>query len=85
MNNCIDIRGVKIGEGIPKICVPIVGKTSGEILEAALALKEIKHDLVEWRVDFFENVLFPQLYQIFYINSEIFWMTLLFYSHSEQK
>ena len=59
MNNCIDIRGVKIGEGIPKICVPIVGKTSGEILEAALALKEIKHDLVEWRVDFFENVLFP--------------------------
>lgn len=59
MNNCIDIRGVKIGEGIPKICVPIVGKTSGEILEAALALKEIKHDLVEWRVDFFENALFP--------------------------
>ena len=59
MNNCIDIRGLKIGEGIPKICVPIVGKTAGEILEQALALKEIKHDLVEWRVDYFENVLFP--------------------------
>lgn len=59
MNNCIDIRGLKIGEGIPKICVPIVGKTAGEILEQALALKETKHDLVEWRVDYFENVLFP--------------------------
>ena len=61
MINCIDIRGVKIGEGVPKICVPIVGKTKDEILEQALALKHIKHDLVEWRVDYFENVLFPSI------------------------
>ena len=55
MNNVIDVRGLKIGSGTPKICVPIVGKTSSEIMDAARALSEVKHDLVEWRVDWFEN------------------------------
>lgn len=55
MNNVIDVRGLKIGSGTPKICVPIVGKTSSEIMDAARALCEVKHDLVEWRVDWFEN------------------------------
>lgn len=55
MNNVIDVRGLKIGSGTPKICVPIVGKTSSEIMDAARALSEVKHDLVEWRVDWFEK------------------------------
>ena len=32
MSNYVEVRGVKIGEGVPKICVPIVGKTKEEIL-----------------------------------------------------
>ncbi len=56
MNNYIDVRGIKIGEGIPKICVPIVGKTKEEILKDAAALSGIPHDIVEWRVDWFDDV-----------------------------
>ena len=32
--NPVVVRNVKIGEGIPKICVPIVGITREEILES---------------------------------------------------
>ena len=35
------VRGVAIGEGIPKICVPIVGNTREEILAAAEELSLI--------------------------------------------
>ena len=47
------VRNVAIGEGIPKICVPIVGKTIGEILNQAKHICEIGADVVEWRVDWF--------------------------------
>ena len=53
---CVEVRGVKIGEGIPKIIVPIVGTTEKEILEPADALNGISMDLVEWRADYFDGV-----------------------------
>ena len=56
MKNVVKVRNLKLGEGIPKICVPLVGKTNEEILEEAKNLKEIKLDLVEWRIDHYENV-----------------------------
>ena len=33
--NTVEVRNVKIGDGIPKICVPVVGKTKEEILSQA--------------------------------------------------
>lgn len=56
MKNIVQVKNIRIGEGIPKICVPIVGKTKEEIIEEVNDLKEICLDVVEWRVDFFENV-----------------------------
>ncbi|MCC0650255.1 type I 3-dehydroquinate dehydratase [Clostridioides sp. ZZV15-6598] len=56
MKNIVQVKNIKIGEGIPKICVPIVGKTKEEIIEEVNDLKGICLDVVEWRVDFFENV-----------------------------
>ena len=56
MANVIEVRGVKIGEGTPKIIVPIVGVTKEEILAAADSFKDVRLDLVEWRVDWFEGV-----------------------------
>ncbi len=56
MKNIVAVKGVKIGEGIPKICVPIVGKTLEEILEEVQFLKTIDFDVVEWRVDFYDDV-----------------------------
>ena len=51
MSSYVEVRGVKIGEGVPKICVPIVGKTKEEILAAAKSFADVKMDVVEWRVD----------------------------------
>ena len=56
MKRSVTVRGLTIGEGAPKICVPMVGETVSELLEEASFLKSVDLDIVEWRVDFFENV-----------------------------
>lgn len=55
-NSWVEVRGVRIGEGIPKICVPIVGTTRDEILAAAESFESVKKNVVEWRADWFEGV-----------------------------
>ncbi len=51
------VRNVNIGEGMPKICVPIVGKSEEEILQMAKEIVNVPADLVEWRADWYESVL----------------------------
>ncbi len=47
------VKNLQIGDGIPKICVPINGRTREEILEQLeLALMD-PCDLLEWRADFY--------------------------------
>ena len=50
------VRNVAIGEGIPKICVPIVGVTREEIIESANCILKTPVDVVEWRVDWYEDI-----------------------------
>ncbi|AOR23821.1 type I 3-dehydroquinate dehydratase [Clostridium taeniosporum] len=57
MKKVVQVKNVKIGEGVPKICVPIVGKNIKEVLEEARILTNLNIDIVEWRVDFFKDVL----------------------------
>lgn len=54
--NTVNIRGTIIGEGSPKICVPIVETTKEGILAEAAAIKKLPVDVVEWRIDWFESV-----------------------------
>lgn len=54
--NPVIVRNVRIGEGIPKICVPIVGTTKEEILQTAAEILRVPADLVEWRADWFVEV-----------------------------
>ncbi|MBQ8559265.1 MAG: type I 3-dehydroquinate dehydratase [Tyzzerella sp.] len=54
--NPVIVRNIKIGEGIPKICVPIVGVTVEDIINEAKSFDEIPLDLVEWRSDWYEDV-----------------------------
>ncbi|MEK3751462.1 type I 3-dehydroquinate dehydratase [Paenibacillus sp. FSL E2-8871] len=56
MSRTLIVKNVVIGEGIPKICVPLIGATLTELKQEAEALKELNPDLVEWRTDFFEKV-----------------------------
>ncbi len=50
------VRNMKIGNGIPKICVPIVGDVKKEIYRQAEQIRKTSADLVEWRADWFESV-----------------------------
>ena len=54
--NTVNVRNIIIGEGIPKICVPIVGKTKEELLSEVEVLNSVPVDVVEWRMDWFEEV-----------------------------
>ena len=56
----VTVRNVKIGKGMPKICVPIVGVTKEEIYEEAKNMKKLPVDLVEWRGDWFADILEPE-------------------------
>ncbi|MBQ9632799.1 MAG: type I 3-dehydroquinate dehydratase, partial [Lachnospiraceae bacterium] len=65
MKNTVTVRGVKIGEGMPKIIVPIALETGEEILEAAESVRDAKPDIVEWRADWFDGVFdFAQVEEI---------------------
>ena len=54
--NTIKVRNIEIGSGTPKIIVPIVGVTKQEIIDEAKTFDSIPVDVVEWRVDWFEDV-----------------------------
>lgn len=55
MKSVVKVRNIIIGEGMPKVCAPLVGKSLEELLEESSYLKDLPLDLVEWRVDFYEN------------------------------
>lgn len=58
--NPVTVRNIKIGEGMPKICVPIVGMTEEEILSEARNAVTLPVDLVEWRGDWFKDIDQPE-------------------------
>lgn len=55
--SCVLVRGCAIGEGRPKVILPIVEKTEETILKKAAEFSTMNADCVEWRVDWFENAL----------------------------
>jgi len=55
MNNVIKAGNIYIGDGIPKICVPIVEETKDSILEMAHTVYKSDADIAEWRVDFYRD------------------------------
>ncbi|KPI52803.1 3-dehydroquinate dehydratase [Clostridioides difficile] len=56
MKKIVKVKNINIGEGVPKICVPIIGKNKEDIIKEVKELKEECLDIIEWRIDFFENV-----------------------------
>lgn len=51
------IRGLVIGTGRPKVMVPILGESREALLTEAGAVKFSSAQLVEWRLDWYENVM----------------------------
>lgn len=56
----VQLRSVTLGEGIPKICVPLVGKNIKELQEGVAALKPGDYDIVELRIDWLDEVDKPE-------------------------
>ena len=51
------IKNVELGAGRTKICLPIIATTREAILKEGAELKESVADIIEWRVDFYEDVM----------------------------
>lgn len=49
-------RRLQFTPEMPKICVPIVGKTESEIVRVSKELSGSSADLIEWRADYFEHL-----------------------------
>ena len=54
--NTVTMKNVEFGAGVPKICVPICGKTKEDVLEQAKIILDTPADIIEWRMDWFEGV-----------------------------
>ncbi|MBL1229120.1 type I 3-dehydroquinate dehydratase [Enterococcus sp. BWB1-3] len=52
----VKVKNITLGEGKPKIIVPLVGKTKSDVLAEARRLNNLDCDLAEWRIDFYEDV-----------------------------
>lgn len=55
MSRVINIRALRLGEGRPKICIPLLGAQRRELLEEARQLRQAPADLAEWRVDHWKD------------------------------
>lgn len=55
MKHTVGLRNITLGEGRPKLCVPLIGGTREDLLRELSEIKKIPFDIVEWRADFFEE------------------------------
>ena len=60
MTEPLRIRQVVLGEGFPKICVPLTARDEKTLEEEAVGAVREQPDLIEWRADFFENICQPE-------------------------
>lgn len=56
MKKIVEVQGIRIGEGIPKICVPIMGENLEQLIKEIRQLENESIDLVEWRIDYYKAI-----------------------------
>ncbi len=56
MKSYMEVKGKRIGQGKPIICVPVMENRKDEIVTEAARLVGLGAEMIEWRVDAFENV-----------------------------
>ena len=52
----LSIGKTVLGEGMPKIIVPLMGQTEEQLVQEIKKVKRLKPDIIEWRVDVYEHV-----------------------------
>ena len=53
----VTVRGLTLGEGRPKIILPITGENDDALLRQAEEIKGLPCDMAEWRMDWYEHAL----------------------------
>ncbi len=56
----VTVKGRVIGGGRPSVCVPLVAPDRQGLLAEATAVSQIRPDIVEWRVDYYNAVEDPE-------------------------
>ena len=56
MKKHVRLNQTVLGDGVPKICIPVTGRTEQEITEQARAAAAERPDLIEWRADFYGKI-----------------------------
>lgn len=51
----VTTRSLTLGDGIPKVCIPVTARSFRELQEQVEKILEVPFDMVEWRGDFFEE------------------------------
>lgn len=57
----LNIKNITLGEGRPKICLPIVGRTLNEIKAQTIEILKNPVDIIEWRADWFCDLMNTEL------------------------
>ena len=57
----VEIQGLRFGEGLPKVCVPLTGQGVPALLSEMQAVSALPADLYEWRLDCFFGDPLPTL------------------------
>lgn len=57
MKNTVRLKSTLLGEGIPKICVSLMGQTIEALLNEIQLIKSLPVDILEWRGDYFLDIL----------------------------
>ena len=55
MKHKIQVRNITIGEGLPKICIPLTDTDFDSLKQSAQTLLSSPCDFVEWRADFYNG------------------------------
>lgn len=57
----VEIQGLRFGEGLPKVCVPLTGQGIPALLSELQQVSALPADLYEWRIDCFFGDPLPNL------------------------
>lgn len=51
-----EVKNINIGEGMPKVCIPIVANEIDSIINEFETIKDLDFDIIEFRIDFFKDI-----------------------------
>ena len=54
------VKNITIGEGMPKVCVPVINRNHQDIIAELMRLEKLDIDLIELRIDYFADLLNDQ-------------------------